>query len=208
MLISLRNASFLLLSITTSSAVCVQATEIPMPGPIPFEAFDKDGNKMISPQEFVEVHNQRKKMWSNANVPYGRMQRSFISFDTNGDNLISPYELNARRGGRMRQWEDMPPPWGPYDQPPMGTWRGMGQGRQMPKFTDFDLNGDGALTREEFYEARNKRWRQRAEQGYRMRNTPNAPPFERLDTDRDGKVTAEEFEAHLAMYRQMRRGRY
>ena len=59
MLMTFKNISFLLVSVATFSTVNVLAADIPMRGPIPFEAFDKDGNKMISPQEFVETQNQR-----------------------------------------------------------------------------------------------------------------------------------------------------
>ena len=199
-----KNISFLLLLMVAFSAMCVQAAEIPMRGPIPFEAFDKDGNKMISPQEFVETHNLRKKMLSDANMRPRRMQRSFTDFDTNGDNKISPDELNAGKGDCMGYQRNMPPP-GPYGQRPMGMGRDMNQQRQMPSFTDFDLNKDGVLTKDEFYQAREQRMRQRTEQGHMMRNVVNAPPFEILDTNRDGKVTQQEFSAHQAMRQQMRR---
>jgi len=49
--------------------------------------------------------------------------------------------------------------------------------------------------------------RQRAAQGYRMRNAANAPTFESIDTDADGKITPEEFSAHQAMMRQQMRRR-
>jgi Ca2+-binding EF-hand superfamily protein len=206
MLITLRNISFLLFSVTTFSAVCVQAADIPMRGPIPFDTFDKDGNKMISPQEFVEAHNERKKMREDANMPSRRAPRSFTYFDTDGDNQISPDELSFARGGcgGMRQAQDRPPA-GPYGQRPMGMGRGMGQRRTPPKFEDFDLNGDGALMREEFYEARGKRMRERAEQGYSMRNAAYAPPFERVDVDRDGKITPQEFSEYQATHQARRR---
>jgi Ca2+-binding EF-hand superfamily protein len=206
MLITFKDISFLLLSVTTFSAVCVQAAEIPMRGPIPFEAFDKDGNKMISPQEFVEVHNERKKMLSDANMPPPRKQRDFTYFDANSDNQISPDELQGVRGDCMGKWQNMPPA-GPYGQRPRGMGRGMDQRRTPPKFADFDLNGDGALLKEEFYEARGQRMRERAEQGYSMRNAANAPPFERVDVNRDGKITPQEFSDYQAAHTRMRRGR-
>jgi Ca2+-binding EF-hand superfamily protein len=240
-----RNISILLFSIVTLSTAGAYAADIPLRGPIPFDSFDADGNKMISPQEFVETHNQRKKMRTDANMPMGRMfdDQAFTYFDTNGDNLISPEELEAgrkamqQRGG-MRQGmpqngpqqgmrpgmgrgmgpgmgQGMGPGMGRGMRPGMGQGmgpgmgRGMGpgmnQGRQMPTFAEFDLNGDGSLTSEEFYEARAQRMQQRTEQGYMMRNAPNAPDFESIDTNADGKVTPEEFAAHQAARMQMRR---
>ena len=44
MLITFKNISFLLFSVVTFSSMGVQAADIPMRGPISFEAFDKDGD--------------------------------------------------------------------------------------------------------------------------------------------------------------------
>ena len=209
MFISARNISFLLLSISTFSVLCVQAADIPLRGPIPFEAFDKDSNKMISPQEFVETHNLRKKMRTDVNMPSGRGSRSFTFFDTNGDNQISKDELDMNRGAMWQnnpQGQGMRPGMGRGMGPGMGRGMGpgMNRGRQMPDFADIDLNGDGALQREELLKAREERMRRRAEQGYMMRNAANAPTFTAIDANHDGKVTEEEFAAHQAMRRQMR----
>jgi Ca2+-binding EF-hand superfamily protein len=240
-----RYISILLFSIVTLSTAGAFAADMPLRGPIPFDSFDADGNKMISPQEFVETHNQRKKMRTDANMPMGRMfdDQAFTYFDTNGDNLISPEELEAGRkamqqrsgmqqgmpqngpqqGMRPGMGRGMGPGMGQGMGPGMGRGmrpgmgqgmgpgmgRGMGpgmnQGRQMPTFAEFDLNGDGSLTSEEFYEARAQRMQQRTEQGYMMRNAPNAPDFESIDTNADGKVTPEEFAAHQAARMQMQR---
>jgi len=134
MFVSARNVSILLLSIPVFFALNAQAADIPLRGPIPFEAFDKDNNKMISPQEFVETHNLRKKMREDANMFSGRNSRSFTFYDADGDNQISPDELNMNRGA-------MRPP-----RPGMPMRQGMGPGmrqsiqpqRQMPKFAEFD----------------------------------------------------------------------
>jgi hypothetical protein len=39
--------------------------------------------------------------------------------------------------------------------------------------------------------------RRRAEQGYPMRNAPNAPTFEAIDRDGDGQVGPDEFRSAL-----------
>lgn len=187
MLIAFKNISFLLFSVVTFSAMSVHAADIPMFGPIPFEAFDENGDKSISPQEFVATHNQRIKMRADANKPSGRMVRSFTFFDTDGDNKLSADELNVGRGSGPRA-----------DRP------GMNKGRQAPDFATFDLNGDGVLMREEFDKARGQRMSERANQGYPMRNAANAPPFGKLDVNRDGKVTQKEFLDHQVMHQQMR----
>ncbi|MBD3791797.1 MAG: EF-hand domain-containing protein [Campylobacterales bacterium] len=75
---------------------------------------------------------------------------------------------------------------------------GMGSGRmmQMPKFSDYDLNQDGAITEEEFKEARKKRMEKRAAEGRMLRNAENAPSFSDIDTNHDGKIDQAEFQAH------------
>lgn len=75
---------------------------------------------------------------------------------------------------------------------------GMGSGRmmQMPKFSDYDLNQDGAITEEEFQEGHTKRMSKLAEEGRMLRNAGEAPAFSEIDTDKDGKINTEEFKAH------------
>jgi Ca2+-binding EF-hand superfamily protein len=78
---------------------------------------------------------------------------------------------------------------------------GRGMGMNMPTFADFDLDGNGGLTKQEFYEARAERMRERAQQGFPMRNAPNAPPFETLDSDGDGIISPDEFTAAQTAHR-------
>ena len=177
MFTSAKNVSLLLLSISAFSVFSAQAVDVPLRGPISFEAFDKDKNKMISPQEFVDTHNLRNKQRTDAGMPTNPNMRSFTFFDTNGDSQISADELNMNRGSRggmqgqgMRQGmgQDMR--------------QGMNRGRQMPIFSEFDLNGDGIMQREEFLKAREARMRKRAEEGRMMRNASKAPGFASIDT--------------------------
>ncbi len=72
----------------------------------------------------------------------------------------------------------------------------------MPAFSEFDLNADGVLQPQEFEHARAQRIRERAEQGYLMRNLQNAPPFSSIDANGDGVVTPAEFAAAQAAHRQ------
>jgi Ca2+-binding EF-hand superfamily protein len=77
-------------------------------------------------------------------------------------------------------------------------------GPNMPAFADFDLNQDGALTKEEFQQARAKRISERASQGYQMRNLANAPSFESIDSDGNGEVSPDEFNTAQMAHRQQR----
>ena len=73
-----------------------------------------------------------------------------------------------------------------------------GMGRNMPAFADFDLNGDGAISEDEFNKARAERIAKRAKEGHQMKNLANAPSYASIDTNDDGSVRGDEFRAHQA----------
>lgn len=68
----------------------------------------------------------------------------------------------------------------------------------MHGFTNFDLNADGRIVEQEFTQARDKRREQRVAEGRPLRNQNEALPFNEIDTDSDGKVSADEFSAYQA----------
>ena len=84
-------------------------------------------------------------------------------------------------------------------------------GRNMPAFSDVDLNGDGTIVAEELYQMRAKRMAERAADGGKLKNAANAPSFEDIDTDGNGEVSPDEFTAHqagrMAKHRQERQGK-
>lgn len=83
---------------------------------------------------------------------------------------------------------------------------GKGKGHKMPTFADVDLDGDGAIVAEEFYEFRGKRMAERAKAGGKMKNAANAPTFESIDLDDNGEVSAEEFATHQAEMKKRHKG--
>jgi Ca2+-binding EF-hand superfamily protein len=178
-------------------------------GPMPFSVFDQNGDGSISQQEFDTTHAQRR----GSPNPQGNSARryydppQFSEFDQNGDGSLSPNELSQ---GQMRRMQQRPQRMMGKGQqanqpagPGMGRGKGMGPGmrRNMPAFSEFDLNGDGVLQRQEFDQARAERIRKRAEQGYMMRNLHNAPPFASIDTNGDGVVSPQEFSTAQAQHR-------
>ncbi len=199
----LRNAitmSWALSLVFVSHQVVAQPEEIPARGPIPFSAYDKNGDGAISEAEFGEARG--KRMASRA--AEGRPMRgaakapAFSDFDGNGDGKLTPDELAAGQKAQMESRQRRG----------MGQGRGAGQGRgrgaQMPSFDDYDLDADGKIVEKEFYEARAKRVGERAKQGYQMRGLADAPAFGDIDSNSDGKVSREEFAAHQAQRRQSR----
>lgn len=69
---------------------------------------------------------------------------------------------------------------------------------QCPNYSDLDANADNAVTAEELYAFRGQRMAERAEAGRKLKNAKNAPSFEDLDLDGDGKLSADEFAKHHA----------
>ncbi len=165
---------------------------LPLRGPISFEAFDLDGNGVISEEEFESVHRRRDEMREQEGLPPVGRRRAFADLDGDGDGAISREELRAGQGAGRG---------GPGRGPGPGGGRGMGMrgGRGMgggpPPFSDFDLNGDGRIEEPEFAEARAARVAARAEEGRMLRGMATAPPFAEFDTDGDGSLTQEEFAA-------------
>lgn len=90
-----------------------------------------------------------------------------------------------------------------------GQGQGMGQNcvKNQPKFDEFDLNNDGAITQKELEEARAKRMSQKAKEGKMLRNAGNAPAFATMDKNNDGILNQEEFRLHKAEHMKMKNKR-
>jgi len=67
----------------------------------------------------------------------------------------------------------------------------------MPDFSDFDLDGDGAIVEQEFNEGHAKRFSERAAEGHELKNAGKCK-FADIDADSDGAISEEEFSAHKA----------
>ncbi len=181
----------------TLGPMLTASAQPPMGGPMTFGAFDQNGDGAVTEQEFASAHAERMASRQNQAPP---MQGAFnppafSDFDLDGDGRMTEAEFAAGRQARMQGRPGMGMGMGPSMRP------GMGWGRNMPTFSTFDINGDGGVTKQEFYDARAQRMRERAQQGYPMRNAANAPPFESVDGDGDGVVSPDEFAAAQAEHR-------
>jgi Ca2+-binding EF-hand superfamily protein len=74
-----------------------------------------------------------------------------------------------------------------------------------PAFSDFDADGDGFVSEDEFNTFRAARHEAMAKEGRPMKGMAGAPAFSDIDTDGDGKLTeAELTAAHQAHKEKMR----
>ena len=170
-----------------------------------FSVYDRNGNGVITQQEFDQVRAQR--------MGGGKRALSFAQMDTNRDGLISRTEYaNAhknslrpgqRKGAMLGQGQGQGMGRGaaadaPRPQPGvgMGASQGMGRGMNRPDFADFDTNRDGSISQDELNQYRASKLQQRAAEGRMMRNAANAQPFADIDTNKDGKIDATEFGNH------------
>ena len=87
-----------------SVSVVAHSQDIPDRGPVPFAAYDADGNGSISQQEFNAVRDQRQAERAAEGRPgFGAVNASdFSQADTDGDGQLSPTELSA---AQQAQWE-------------------------------------------------------------------------------------------------------
>lgn len=74
-----------------------------------------------------------------------------------------------------------------------------------PAYSDFDKNGDGVVSEEEFTEFRAARMAAMAEAGKPMKGAASAPAFSDLDTDGDGVLSEAELVAGQKAHRQAMR---
>ena len=73
--------------------------------------------------------------------------------------------------------------------------RADGHRQGPPTFEDFDADGDGFVSQEEFDQFRAERIAARAAEGRQMRGLANAPSFDDFDANGDGKLDSDEFTA-------------
>ena len=178
----IKTFSLALLAAALSAGVAAQPA--PMRGPAPFSAYDSNADGVVTPAEFAAFRAARQAAQAAAGMPmYGAATApSFEALDVDRDGTLSPAELQAGQRG-----------------PGMGP--GAGMGRNMPGFADYDLNGDGQISADEFDEARTARVTGRAAQGAMMRGLADAPSFADIDSDGDGAISAAEFDAHQQLRR-------
>lgn len=70
----------------------------------------------------------------------------------------------------------------------------------QPRFSEFDLNSDGKITKSELEEARTQRMKQRAEEGRMLKNAGEGHSFSQIDTNKDGSISEKEFILHKRIH--------
>jgi Ca2+-binding EF-hand superfamily protein len=153
-------------------------------GPISFSDFDKNGDGMISREEFSATQRNRAETQTETRTQTHEM---------NGRPGTPPVQAPAAGMGVQNQ-EQM--------QEQMRTQQRM-RPTNIPAFAEFDQDSDGSVTQKEFYSTRNIRIRARVLEGKQMRNMSNAPSFSSIDSNGDKLLSEEEFNAHQDQHAKM-----
>jgi Ca2+-binding EF-hand superfamily protein len=182
-----------------------------------FKAADTDGNGSLNSIE-VAAYVKAQMM--------ERLNARFAALDKNKDGKITLDEMRSRDGQRARRGERRGAERGEHrgarrDGHHHGVRYGMSRGRRATfMFWRMDRNGDGAVTKEEFMQAAQRRMTRRVaflfarlddnRNGIISRDefvdAPNRL-FRRFDANDDGVVTREEVQTAMANFRHERRER-
>ena len=110
------SSGLLIAFVIVLSPVNAQSTEIPARGPIPFDAYDKDGNGLVSEKEFNIVRTERMSTRAAEGGPMrgAAGAPSFSVFDTDNDRQLTQNELaegqknpngkTSKNGYGTREW--------------------------------------------------------------------------------------------------------
>ncbi|WP_295453191.1 EF-hand domain-containing protein [uncultured Thiodictyon sp.] len=171
------------------AAICgaQPALAAPVGSPLPFAAYDKDANGVVTQQEFTAVQAQQRAVRDAAGAPLGGAANapSFAVLDLNSDGQVTLEEFNT-----------VQPPAAPAGAGTMGSGVRMGLSDGsggVPSFADLDENHDGSISAAEFNDARANRAVEKSQAGQPLGSLRNAPPFGALDTNGDGRISPEEF---------------
>lgn len=79
------------------------AENLPTRGPLPFSAYDKDNNNLISEKEFDAIKEYRMNQKANSGMPMRNAGNSpsFSDIDVNNDGSISKEELQKHQEKRF-----------------------------------------------------------------------------------------------------------
>jgi hypothetical protein len=87
------------------AALPMAASELPDRGPIPFQAYDRNGDNVISEDEFDGVRTERMQKRAEQGYPMRRAGTApaFSEFDTDGNGKLTREELRAGQTKMMQE---------------------------------------------------------------------------------------------------------
>lgn len=172
------------------------------PGPMSFSDFDKNGDGMISREEFAATQQDRIETRTQTREMSGAPGTAPMAPGTGmGMGMGIQQQTQQQMQEQMQNQGEMPQQM--QQQMEQQTTRQRVRAANMPGFGDYDLDGDGNVTEKEFYTARNNRIRQRVLEGRQMRNMSNAPSFSSIDSNGDKQLSEEEFNNHQDQHMKM-----
>ncbi|PLY05292.1 MAG: hypothetical protein C0625_14795 [Arcobacter sp.] len=99
----MKTLKFLTVGLCIFGATLLVAETLPVRGPLSFDTYDKDNNKVITQKEFDAIKTERMTQKAQD----GRLMRNaansptFSDIDTNSDGIISPKELQVHQQNRF-----------------------------------------------------------------------------------------------------------
>ncbi len=165
-------------------------------GPMSFSDFDKNGDGMISREEFTATNRNRVQTQTQTET---RTETKTQSGAMSAMPGTPPAAAPGVGMGMQQQTQEQTQEQAQVEQQTQQRMRP----DNVPTFNSFDLDSDGSVTQKEFYAARNNRIRERVLQGKPMRNMSNAPSFSSIDSNGDNQLSEEEFNAHQDQHMKM-----
>lgn len=129
-------------SLLLSAAAVAQ--DMPDRGPMPFSAFDLDGDGAVTEAEFDQMRAKRMAAAAEAGRPMHGMAKApgFSDFDADGDGKLTPEEFAEARQKHMAMMQA-------GSGKMMGSGMGPGMGCAM-SFESIDTDGNGCIDAAEF----------------------------------------------------------
>ena len=158
-----------------------------------FTDVDTDGDGQLNPDELAAAHKAHmQKMGKGRDGHHGEGGLMMQDKPKHCGMKQGDSEHCGMEQGNMKHGDKK------HGQMGHGKGKGMGMKGNMPAFADFDLDGNGMISEQEFSEGHSMRMSEMAAEGRKMQHMCDESAFAKIDADADGAISESEFAAHQA----------